>query len=227
MYRESKTYQKPKNLKWRVICAGVENLIKEKGLKAEDVVLWVDWQSIYQDDKEEKMKGLRSLIKYATLCDYMLVPTEEEELVYFSNVPEFIPGYGERGWCRCEYFIFTLAFELRGREVPLYAIQRDGALYQYPETKVFDAKAMPSGGKLSNPADKACVQALEDKMIDAYGKGMVEWRITFSARCSVLSAPPVNTLSAAAYSSAADAHSPLRNAAVPRCFAASALAYVA
>jgi len=64
VYRESKTYQKPKNLKWRVICAGVENLIKEKGLKAEDVVLWVDWQSIYQDDKEEKMKGLRSLIKY-------------------------------------------------------------------------------------------------------------------------------------------------------------------
>ena len=114
-----------------------------------------------------------------------------------------------------------------GTGVQLYAIQRDGALYQYPETKVFDAKAMPSGGKLSNPADKACVQALEDKMIDAYGKGMVEWRITFSARCSVLSAPPVKTLSAAAYSSAADAHSPLRNAAVPRCFAASALAYVA
>jgi len=24
----------------------------------------------------------------------MLVPTEEEELVYFSNVPEFIPGCG-------------------------------------------------------------------------------------------------------------------------------------
>ena len=159
-------------------------------------MLWVDWQSIYQDDKEEKMKGVRSLIKYATLSDYMLVPSEEEELGYF-HVPEQIPGYGERGWCRCEYFIFALAAEMRGIEaqyiprfgstlsssnkahvpgtgVQLYAIQRDGALNQYPEIKVFDANAMPSGGKLSNPADKACVQALEDQMIDAYGKGMVE-----------------------------------------------------
>jgi len=43
-------------------------------------MLWVDWQSIYQDDNEGKMKGVRSLIKYVTLSDYMLVPTEEEEL---------------------------------------------------------------------------------------------------------------------------------------------------
>ena len=64
-----------KNLKWRIICKGVEKLIEEQGLNAEDVMLWVDWQSIYQDDKEEKLKGVRSLIKYATLCDYMLVPT--------------------------------------------------------------------------------------------------------------------------------------------------------
>ena len=95
---KKKTYQKPKDLKWRVISAGVERLIEQQGLKAEDVMLWVDWQSIYQDDKEEKMKGVRSLIKYATLSDYMLVPTEEEELR--PEFPEMIPGYGSRGWCR-------------------------------------------------------------------------------------------------------------------------------
>ena len=33
-----------KNLKWRIICAGVERLIQEKGLRAEDVLLWCDWQ---------------------------------------------------------------------------------------------------------------------------------------------------------------------------------------
>ena len=49
----------------------MEKLIEEKGLKAEDVLLWIDWQSIYQDDKEEKLKGVKSLIKYATLCDYI------------------------------------------------------------------------------------------------------------------------------------------------------------
>ena len=33
-----------KNLKWRIVCAGVERLIQEKGLRAEDVLLWCDWQ---------------------------------------------------------------------------------------------------------------------------------------------------------------------------------------
>ena len=33
---------------------------------------------------------------------------------------------------------------------------------------------MPSGGDLSNPKDKESVQGLEDKMIEAYGKSLVE-----------------------------------------------------
>ena len=187
-----------KDLKWRLICAGVEKLIEERGLKAKDVLLWVDWQSIYQDDKEEKLKGVRSLIKYATLCDYMLVPTEEEGLRGF---PELIPGYGSRGWCRVEYFIFSLAAEMRGREaqvhaviddfvpgtgVPLYGIRRDGSLYQYPLVMVTEEKEMPSHGALSNPADKVLVQDLEDTMIEAYGKvivGLVMYMSADSKAC--------------------------------------------
>ena len=34
-----------KDLKWRVICAGVARLIEEKGLEAKDVMIWCDWQS--------------------------------------------------------------------------------------------------------------------------------------------------------------------------------------
>jgi len=171
---EKETYQKPKDLKWRVICAGVEELIEEQGLKAEDVMLWVDWQSIYQDEKEEKMKGVRSLIKYATLSDYMLVPTEEKNIVASPDYPERIPGYGSRGWCRCEYFIFSLAAEMRGREAQLYAIERDGSLWQFPKVKVDGKGDMPSQGALSNPNDKALVQDLEDKMIEAYVPVIVE-----------------------------------------------------
>eukprot|EP00964_Phaeocystis_antarctica_P035449 scaffold20245_cov57-Phaeocystis_antarctica.AAC.1 len=74
------TYQRPKDLKWRVICAGVQRLIEQEGLTEEDVSLWIDWQSIYQDDKAEKLKGVVSLIRFATLCQYMLVPTEEAKL---------------------------------------------------------------------------------------------------------------------------------------------------
>jgi len=140
-------------------------------------MLWVDWQSIYQDDKDEKMKGVRSLIKYATLSDYMLVPTEEERQQMY---PENIPGYGKRGWCRVEYFIFSLAAEMRGREARLYAIHCDPApstatlLKQYPKVSVTGGRDMPSQGALSNPNDKALVQDLEDKMIDAYVPVIVE-----------------------------------------------------
>jgi len=109
-------------------------------------MLWVDWQSIYQDDKGEKMKGVRSLIKYATLSDYMLVPTEEEELP--GTYPSRIPGYGSRGWCRVEYFIFSLAAEMRGREAPLYAITRDNTTTSWP--------ASTSTGSCSLPATTTC-----------------------------------------------------------------------
>ena len=126
-----------------------------------------------QDDKEEKLKGVRSLIKYATLSDYMLVPTEESALTGIAaEFPEDIPGYGGRGWCRCEYFIFSLAAEMCEREVELYAIASDGALHQYPTVKVAGAQFMPSGGALSNPDDKARVVALEDTIVEAYGKVM-------------------------------------------------------
>ena len=93
------TYQRPKNLKRRVICAGVQRLLEQEGLKEEEVSLWVDWQSIYQDDEAEKLKGVVSLIRYATLCQYMLVPTEEAELVGPAKFyPNEIPDYGSRGW---------------------------------------------------------------------------------------------------------------------------------
>ena len=33
-----------KDLKWRLVRDGVEALVRDKGLRAEDVVLWSDWQ---------------------------------------------------------------------------------------------------------------------------------------------------------------------------------------
>ena len=56
--------------------------------------------AVYQDHKEEKLKGVKSLIQYATMCEYMLVPTEEEgpRKYSLSSLPNLIPGYGTRGW---------------------------------------------------------------------------------------------------------------------------------
>jgi len=85
-----------KDLKWRIICDGVQRLIKRDGLNEDDVHLWIDWQSIYQDDKAMKSKGVRSLIHWATQCAAMLVPTAEEKVTV--SFPDLIPDYGTRGW---------------------------------------------------------------------------------------------------------------------------------
>ena len=129
----------------------------------------------------------------------MLVPLEEEKLQGQARFfPNEIPGYGPRGWCRVEWspprlepwsfrppstdqrsgpcrdrFIYALASEMRSREVELYAILRDGKLHQYPEVQIVESD-MPSGGALSIEDDRPLVRALEDKMIEVYGKVIVE-----------------------------------------------------
>ena len=51
--------------------------------------------AVYQDDKVKKLEGVKSLIQWATMCQYMLIPTEEKINTIF---PEQLPGYGRRGW---------------------------------------------------------------------------------------------------------------------------------
>ena len=133
-------------------------------------------QSIYQDDPEVKGKGVESLIHYTTLCKYMLVPTEERELTgHAATYPEFIPNYGERGWCRAEYFIFSLSAEMQEtvQDVQLYAMTTDGRLHQYPKVNVLGDEYMPSGGDLTNPDDRKLIKGLEETILDAYGKAVV------------------------------------------------------
>jgi len=170
-WKQFEPYER-KDLKWRVVCAGVQRLIEQEALNAADVALWVDWQSLDQDDPEARQRGARSLLAYATLSDYMLVPTEEVELRGFAT-PEKLPGYGSRGWCRLECFAFSLWAEMQGREAQLYAIQRDGKLHHYPEVGMAE-KSLPSGSALFEPTDCDLVKEMEDRMIEAYGHAIVE-----------------------------------------------------
>ena len=99
------------NLKWQVIVNGVERLLQgqEKTaswtndsippltLQGKRLVLWVDWCSIDQDDREKKLLGVKSLIRYVQLADCVLIPMEEE--IIQTNFPEKLPGYGKRGRC--------------------------------------------------------------------------------------------------------------------------------
>ena len=53
-------------------------------------------RTVYQDEKAKKLDGVKSLIKWATMCQYMLVPTEEKSIE--ASWPDGLPGYGPRGW---------------------------------------------------------------------------------------------------------------------------------
>ena len=122
--------------------------------------------------------GVRSLIKYATLCQYMLVPVDENGLTgSAATYPEDIPNYGERGWCRCEYFIFSLWAEMQPKQqdVQLYAVLNDGRIHPYPQVNVEGAQYMPSSGKLTNPADGEAIRHIEDTIIEAYGRAII-WK---------------------------------------------------
>lgn len=152
--------------------------MRRHDLPADRVAIWIDWQSIHQDHPETLGKGVRSLIKYTTLCTYMLIPVDKAELSYSeATYAEYIPNYGERSWCRIENFIFSLWAEMQPgqQDVQLYAVLLDGQLHQYPKVKVRDAQFMPTGGELTKPEDRTIIKEIEDRMIEAYGVGLV-WK---------------------------------------------------
>ena len=164
------------NLKHGIICKAVRSFAEKEGVPLEELVLWIDWQGIAQDDLDEKSKGVQSLIAYTTLCDYMLVPTEEGEFAGDAlTYPEDVPGYGKRGWCRSEFFVFSSWAEMEEvTEVQLYAATREGALQHYPVVKIIGAEFMPSGGDFTVEADRVTVRGIEDQMIVEYGKKLIQ-----------------------------------------------------
>ena len=89
-----------KDKKFAVMCRGVEKLVA-KGFP-KDPFLWVDWFSIDQTDDDIKVKGVRSIIHYTTMCDAMLIPTPDDNCRYAmidgTISPAVIPVYGTRGW---------------------------------------------------------------------------------------------------------------------------------
>lgn len=148
------------------------------------------------------MKGVMSLIKYAARCEYMLVPTEEEKSKDYrpTKSPLGILGYGRRGWCRAEFFIFSLLAEMQQdarAAVKLVSVLRDGSLVRHNEVKVLgnpEEKQLPSDGDLSNPNDTELVKQLEDKMVDAHGYAMITSKFRMAMKEKHERKTKVNTL---------------------------------
>merc|ERR1712224_1098168 len=129
------------HLKYKVVLKAVAALIEKEELDPSQVMVWMDWYSIDQVDETQKKKGVASMLFYTTQAKYMLIPLATEntlkdpsdpdsECAYY---PEDITEYGERGWCRVEYFIFSLWSQMQGSRygVELYACGTDGELRQF------------------------------------------------------------------------------------------------
>ena len=52
-------------------------------------------RAVYQDEKAKKLDGVKSLIKWATMCQYMLIPTEEKMIK--TKYPDELGAEGPNG----------------------------------------------------------------------------------------------------------------------------------
>ena len=165
------------HLKFKVLCLGVENLIRKYECDEASVVLWMDWFSIDQDDKALKSLGVASLIRYTTNCQYMLIPCGQPLVEAKVAFPEQLPVYGGRAWCRLEFFCFSCLSEMR--KVPggvrLFACGTQGKLKHFPELNVEGGKTedLPSQGKLTLESDRPLISELEEQMIREFGHQIV------------------------------------------------------
>ena len=170
------------NLKWRVIVLGVEALIKRRSLDADKTVLWIDWTCIDQDDVDERGRGVQSLIHWTTQCAFMLIPTQHDASQWVGVMdtlailsPGDLPDYGPRGWCRLEWFIFTLWAAIQGvDDLQLYAVNLVGDLNDYPEVYVGDENELPDRGILSVETDRSSIRDLQMQMIEAFANAVVD-----------------------------------------------------
>ena len=161
------------NLKHRMICDGVEQLIEKNGWDRRNVVLWVDWFSITQEDADVKLKGVKSLIHYTTLCKAMLIP-QRGKIGENIKYPEQLPIYGFRGWCRCEYYVFSCWSEMQKQEsVQLYAVDESKQLKQFPTVRFTGTGDMPTEGQLTVETDRELIRTeVEGRMRLTYGHRM-------------------------------------------------------
>jgi hypothetical protein len=109
-------------LKYNILSRGLKEMIKEDGnLKKNqaDIVIWIDFACIEQDNPDELMKGVRSLIAWSLRSDYFLVPVHPSGASAFATAlsPVDLDNYGNRAWCRVEFFIFLCLSEICGEDL--------------------------------------------------------------------------------------------------------------
>ena len=93
--------------KHTLICAAVQRLAEEKKWNLDQVLLWLDFCGVEQDDHKKKIAGVQSLRGYVSVCDAVLIPSPEVPEQHEQKTVDKIKGeYGERAWTRLESMSF-------------------------------------------------------------------------------------------------------------------------
>jgi len=112
--------------KYAIISNALEEMIRTSGVDLEttNVVIWIDYACIDQDDSELQSRGIASLVSYAARADGVLTPVQvkPEAIDAFSTAthPTDLENYGERAWCRLESYMFTCVSEILMRPIHLF-----------------------------------------------------------------------------------------------------------
>mmetsp|Transcript_9583 Transcript_9583/g.24377 ORF Transcript_9583/g.24377 Transcript_9583/m.24377 type:complete len:519 (-) Transcript_9583:807-2363(-) len=122
--------------KYGLICRGVDQLLRRhSGINPSNAVLWADFASIEQDNRELQQAGIASLVVYAARSSFVLTPVQPEPTAARAFVTAQGPGdlvnYGDRAWCRLETYVFLCLHEVMRRDLLYYAY---GTAYKYADS---------------------------------------------------------------------------------------------
>ncbi|GMH52761.1 hypothetical protein TL16_g01301 [Triparma laevis f. inornata] len=181
-------------LKYNILKRGLNQLIKQREeleKNKDNIVIWIDFACIEQDNPDELMKGVRSLIAWSLRSAYFLVPVHPDGASAFktSLSPVDLVNYGNRAWCRVEFYIFLCLSEICGEDLKCFGYgptdpRSDGngtapwVEFRYlcglrKNVEIlrrmadsfsgakFDSNSMPSNGDLFSEADRSNIKLLE------------------------------------------------------------------
>jgi len=105
--------------KHAIIVRGILALTRKLGIDSKLIAVWVDYACIDQDDPQLQMLGVQSLVHWAMLSDFLLIPSfprkEDSHAFRHAVLPTQLLNYGERAWCRLEAYIFLCVSEAEGK----------------------------------------------------------------------------------------------------------------
>ncbi len=92
--------------KYQLICASIPKLVEKFGWHISQVCLWLDFCCIEQDCPLLLRRGVESLRGYISLCNVILIPSQEVPSDSERTVDKIGGDYGKRAWTRLESMSF-------------------------------------------------------------------------------------------------------------------------